>query len=249
MKESQMSNPDPNREMPASAPKRGVRYASEHRDPIDEIAASPLQGVRPRQKRAYVMAAIAGVALVGAFVISPVGAGLGHRMLANVPGLAVAAASFEGGFGPSFFAELQGGLLNGAIEAVVEAHADRMIRHLAIEIDATTEQQDKLRAVVGGAVHDLLPMREKLLAARATARDLLTQQTIDRGTIEKFRADQIAVHDAASKRLVQAVADAAEILAPEQRRKLSNMMPPRGGPWGGGWGRGPWGNWGGFGRN
>jgi hypothetical protein len=46
------------------------------------------------------------------------------------------------------------------------------------------------------------------------------------------------------------VADAAEILAPEQRRKLSNMVPPRGGPWGGGpWGRGPWGNWGGFGRN
>jgi len=103
-------------------------------------------------------------------------------------------------------------------------------------------------------VHDLLPMREKLLAARATARDLLTQQTIDRAAIEKFRADQIAVHDATSKRLVQAVADAAEILTPEQRRKLSNMMPPRGGPWGGGWGggpwgRGPWGHWGGFGRN
>jgi protein CpxP len=249
-----MSNLDPIREMPASAPQRGVWYASERRDPIDEVAASPPQGVRPRHKRAYVMAAIAGVALVGAFVISPVGAGWGHRVLANVPGLAVAAASFEGGSGPSFFAELQGGVLNGVIEAAVEAHADRMIRHLAIEIDATTEQQDKLRAVVGGAVHDLLPMREKLLDARATARDLLTQQTIDRAAIEKFRVDQIAVHDAVSKRLVQAVADAAEILTPEQRRKLNNMLPSRGGPWGGGWGgrpwgRGPWGNWGGFGRN
>ena len=249
-----MSNPDPIREMPASASKRGVWYASERRDPIDEIAASPPQGARPRQKRAYVMAVIAGVALVGAFAISPVGPGLGHRILASVPGMAAAAAPFDGGFPPGLAADWRSGLLDGAIEAVVQAHADRMIRHLAIEIDATTEQQDKLRAVVGGAVHDLLPMREKLLAARATARDLLTQQTIDRAAIEKFRADQIAVHDATSKRLVQAVADAAEILTPEQRRKLSNMMPPRGGPWGGGWGggpwgRGPWGHWGGFGRN
>jgi len=83
------------------------------------------------------------------------------------------------------------------------------------------------------------------MAARTTARDLLTQQTIDRAAIEKLRVDQIAVHDAASKRLVQAVADAAEALTPEQRRKLGNMLPPRGGPMD----RGPWGNWGGFGRN
>jgi periplasmic protein CpxP/Spy len=250
MKESQMSTHDPIREMPASAPQRGVWYGSERRDPIDEITASPPQGVRSRKKRAYVMAAVAGGALVGAFVLSPAGSGLGHRVLASVPGMAAAAAPFEGGFPPGLVADWRSGLFDGAIEAVVVAHADRMIRHLAIEIDATTEQQDKLRAVVGGAVHDLLPMREKLLAARATARDLLTQQTIDRGAIEKFRADQIAFHDATSKRLVQAVADAAEILTPEQRRKLSNMMPPRGGPWGGGpWGRGPWGHWGGFGRN
>lgn len=249
-----MSTHDPIHEMPASAPKRGAWYGSERRDPIDEITASPPQGVRPRKKRVYVMAAIAGVALIGAFVLSPAGPGLGHRILASVPGMGAAAAPFEGGFPPGLAADWRSGLLDGAIEAVVEAHADRVIRHLAIEIDATTEQQDKLRAVVGGAVHDLLPMREKLLAARSTARDLLTQQTIDRSAIEKFRADQIAFHDATSKRLVQAVADAAEILTPEQRRKLSNMMPPRGGPWGGGWGggpwgRGPWGNWGGFGRN
>jgi protein CpxP len=163
--------------------------------------------------------------------------------------MAAAAAPFEGGFGRGFAADWQGGLFSGAIEAVIEAHADRMIRHVSIEIDATTEQQDKLRAIVRGAVKDLLPVREKVLAARTTARELLTQQTIDRGAIEKLRADQIAIHDAASKRLVQAVADAAEVLTPEQRRKLSTMLPPRGGRWGGGpWGHGPWGNWGGFGR-
>jgi periplasmic protein CpxP/Spy len=221
-------------------------------DPKSEMPVSAPQGGRLRRS-AYIAVGVAGVTLVGAFAGSFVGPGFSHRMLANVSGMVADAAPFEGGFAPGP-ADWRSGLLDGAIEAVVEAHADRMIRHLAVEIDATTEQQDKLRAVVRSAVQDLLPVREKLLSARATARDLLTQQTIDRAAIEKLRTDQIAVHDAVSKRLVQAVADAADILTPEQRRRLSSMLPPRGGPWGGGWGggpwgRGPWGNWGGFWRN
>lgn len=226
-------------------------------DPRNEMAAPVPRSGRLRRNSTYIAMTIAGMALVWAF--APVGLGLSHRVLANVSGIAAAAAPFEGGFGPGFAADWRSDLLDGAIEAVVEIHADRMIRHLAIEIDATAEQQDKLRAVVRGAVKDLLPVREKLLAARATARDLLTQQTIDRAAIEKLRADQIAVHDATSKRVIQAVADAAEVLTPEQRRKLADMLPRHGGsyggywgggPWRGGpWGRGPWGNWGGFGHN
>jgi Spy/CpxP family protein refolding chaperone len=159
-------------------------------------------------------------------------------MLAHVPGMA--AAQFEDGFGAGFAADRQIGLFDGAIEALVEAHADRMIRHLSVDIDATADQQEKLRAIVREAIKDLLPAREKLQAARATARGLLTQQTIDRAAIEKFRTDQIATHDALSKRLVAAVADAAEVLTPEQRRKVSDMLPGRGGRWGGPWwGHGP----------
>ena len=219
-------------------------------DPTSQNPASASQSGRARRNRASVAAAIAGAALIGALANSSLGRALGHRMLANVPGVA-AAATFEGGFGPGFAgADWQSGLLSGTIEAIVEARADRMIRHLSIELDATAEQQDKLRAIVHAAVKDLLPVRDKVLAARASARELWTQQTIDRTAIEKLRADQIAIYDATSKRLVQAVADAAEALTPEQRRKLATMLPPRGGPWSGSpWGRGPWGHWGGFGRN
>jgi periplasmic protein CpxP/Spy len=236
-----MSDHDPNREMPASEPKRGVWYASRRHDPIPEMATG--QAKRRRRSGLYIVAAIAGVALIGAFAGSSLGQGLGHRVLAQVPGMAAAEVSFEDGFGPGFGPRFltQAGLFDGAIEALVQAHADRMVRHLAIEIDATAEQQDKLRAIVRDAIKDLLPMREKVLAASATARELLTQQTIDRAAIEKFRAEQIATHDTASKRLVQAVADAAEVLTPEQRRKINDMLPARGGRWGGGpwWGHGP----------
>src|SRR5262249_39588021 len=166
-----MSDHDPKSEMPASAPQPGGR-----------------------QRRAYIAATVAGVALIAAFASSSLGQGLGHRVPAQVPGLAGARASLGGGSGPRLAVGWPCGPLDTATGPLIEAHADRMIRHLSVEIDATAEQQEKLRAIVRDAVKDLLPLREKVLAARATARELLTQQTIDRAAIEKFRADQIATH-------------------------------------------------------
>jgi periplasmic protein CpxP/Spy len=228
MKECQMSDHDRESEMPAPA----------------------AQGGRPRGRGFYIASAVASVALIGAFASSSIGQGLGHHLLAQVPGAMAAAPAGDGpgpGLDPDLVAEGHGGFFDGIVEAVVAAHADRMVRHLAVEVDATAEQEDKLRAIVREAVKDLLPVREKIVAARATARDLLTQQTVDRVAIEKFRADLIATHDAVSKRLVQAVADAAEVLTPEQRRRISDMVALRRGHWGGGpWGRGPWGHWGGW---
>jgi Spy/CpxP family protein refolding chaperone len=187
------------------------------------------------RRRVGIVAGLAAVAVIGAFATSPAG----HRVLAHVPVFGpelAAAAPFDDGPG------WRSSLFDGIIGTVVEAHADRAVRHLSIEIDATTAQQDKLRAIVRDAVKDLLPVREKIMAARATARDLLTQETVDRAALEKFRTDMLATHDAVSKRLVQAVADAAEVLTPEQRRKIADMVAAHRAHWGGGpWGHGPWG--------
>jgi periplasmic protein CpxP/Spy len=213
-------------------------------DPKSETPASVPAGGRPRRRFTSVAAALATGVLLGVFAGSSAGQELGRRTLAHVPGMAAFAARFEDGFGPGFAppfaADWQSGLFDGAIAALVQAHADRMIRHLSIDIEATADQQEKLRAIVRDAIKDLLPVREKLQAARASARQLLTEQTIDRAALEKFRTDQIATHDAASRRLVAAVADAAEVLTPEQRRKVLDMLPGRGG-WGGGhwWGHAP----------
>jgi protein CpxP len=196
---------------------------SDH-DSHSETPAVAAQGGGSRWRDPYIATAIAGVAVVVVFSGASAGQGLGHRMLARAPGLPVAAAAFDD--------RRRRGLFDSMIETVLEAHADRMVRHLSAEIDATAEQQDKLRAIVTGALMDLMPVREKMMAARATARDLLTQQTIDRTAIEAFRADLIETHDAVSKRLVQAVGDAAEVLTPEQRRRISDMLPARGGPFG-----------------
>jgi protein CpxP len=117
------------------------------------------------------------------------------------------------------------GFMGGSFDpARVEEGADRAVRHLAIEIDATTEQQEKLRAIVKGAVKDLLPMREKAVSARQRGRVLLTQPTIDRAAIEALRTEQLALADAASKRFAQALGDTAEVLTPEQRRKIDDRL-------------------------
>jgi protein CpxP len=138
-------------------------------------------------------------------------------------------AGFGPGFGPGHWHG--GGLMGESFDpAQAEQRADRMVRHMAIELDATDAQQDKLRAIVKAAVKDLIPLREKVQSARLKARELLTQPTIDRAEIEKFRTEQVALADTFSKRVSQAIGDAADILTPDQRRKLNDRLPPRGGP-------------------
>jgi protein CpxP len=112
--------------------------------------------------------------------------------------------------------------------AMIEDRADRMVRHLAIELDANNDQQEKLRGIVRAMLKDVLPARDRAFAARRQARELLTATTIDRAAIEKLRADQIALADTVSKRVTQALGDAADVLSPEQRRKLADRFPPHG---------------------
>jgi Spy/CpxP family protein refolding chaperone len=117
------------------------------------------------------------------------------------------------------------GFMRGPLSpAQIEDRVDRRIRHAAIELDATPEQLEKLRAIAKGAVKDLLPMREKAQAAHARVTELLTQPKIDRAAIEAFRAEHLGLADAASKRFAQAVTDAAEVLTPEQRQKAHEWL-------------------------
>ena len=121
-----------------------------------------------------------------------------------------------------------GGVFGGPLSpAQIDDRIDRMSKHLAIELDATSDQQVKVANIAKAAVADLRPLREKAHAARAQAITLLTAPTIDRSAIERLRAEQIGLAETASKRIAQALADVAEVLSPEQRRKVADWMASR----------------------
>jgi periplasmic protein CpxP/Spy len=131
-----------------------------------------------------------------------------------------------------------GGVFGGPLSpAQVDDRIDRMSKHMAIELDATADQQVKIANIAKAAVADLRPLREKAHAARAQAVTLLTAPTIDRSAIERLRAEQIGLAETASKRIAQALADAADVLSPEQRRKVADWMASRR-PWWARWHRG-----------
>lgn len=151
-------------------------------------------------------------------------------------GLTGAAASQAFGAGDGFGMWHGRGFMGGRMghkldPAQIEQRLDRRVRHFAVDVDATPEQTERLRAVARSALRDLLPLREKAFdGSRERFLSLLTQPTIDRSAIEALRAEKVATLDQVSKRVAQAFADAAEILTPEQRKAVAERWATRGHP-------------------
>ena len=133
-------------------------------------------------------------------------------------GIGIKAFAHGGGYGGWH----RGGFAAGPLDpAAVDEHLERMLKHLYVEIDATDEQKQRLAPIVKQAAKDLLPLREKMQAARKQAIELLTRDTIDRGAIEALRAEQVQLAEQASRRIAQSLADAVEVLTPAQRKELA----------------------------
>lgn len=109
--------------------------------------------------------------------------------------------------------------------ATAEKHIDRMIERMLS--DGTPEQKAKVRAIAKAAMTDLRPLHEQHHAAREQAIKVLSQPTIDRAALEKIRAGEVQLAEQISRRMTQAMADAAEVLTPEQRVKLAERFKKR----------------------
>ncbi|MDQ1920397.1 Spy/CpxP family protein refolding chaperone [Massilia pseudoviolaceinigra] len=152
----------------------------------------------------------------------------GRRWLVGAAlGLAAGAMSLAGA---SFAGEGRGmhghrGHLAAMDPADAAKHIDRMVEHLLS--DGTAEQKARLSAVAKAAFADVQPMHREHKASREKARTLLSAPTIDRVALEQLRVDEVQRLDHVSKRILEAVADAADVLTPEQRVRFAAHMKKR----------------------
>jgi protein CpxP len=111
-----------------------------------------------------------------------------------------------------------------------EERARRMewrIGKMVKAIGGTAQQQEQLVAIARTAMAELRPLRDQRRQARLRGLELLAVPVIDRRALEQARATQMQMADAASRRMVQAMADGAEVLTPEQRVKVAAHMKQR----------------------
>jgi len=163
---------------------------------------------------------------------SPSGGGDSRRRFFWRAATATVIAGLATGIGARAFAHgggvcgwPRGGLMGAALDpATLDAHLDRALKHLYVEIDATDAQKQQLAPIVKGAARDLLPLRAKMHDARRQAVELLSQQNIDRVALETLRADQLKLAEMASQRFTQAIADVADVLTPDQRKQLAERI-------------------------
>ncbi len=101
---------------------------------------------------------------------------------------------------------------------------ERMVDRLGWAVDASSEQKQKLGAIIGRAADDLRPLRERHLEARRQAAEALAGPTIDRARLEALRVDQMQLADQASQRITAALVEAAEVLTPAQRADLARRL-------------------------
>ena len=115
--------------------------------------------------------------------IGRIGAALAALAMAAIVGLALAgsaSASWMGGPGGHGFGP-PGMMMVGPLDpAEVKARVERIVAHVAIEIDATEEQKQKLTAIFVSAANDLMPIRAEIMETRQAGEliGLLTATTV-----------------------------------------------------------------------
>lgn len=129
--------------------------------------------------------------------------------------LASGGGPFGGGFGGGCH-----GPRGAMSQQNCQEHAQFAAEWALRKVDATEEQQAKVKQIVGDAVRDLSALAERHHSNREAVAGELSKAEVDRQAIERIRKAEMELADQASSRVMTAVADAAETLTVEQRKEL-----------------------------
>lgn len=114
-----------------------------------------------------------------------------------------------------------GGMMGGPMMG--GPHAERMLD----AVGATAEQKAQIKQIMDAAHAELKAQRDTGRGLHDQMRLLFTQPTVDARAAEVLRAQLVAQHDQASKRMMQAMLEVSRVLTPEQRAKMADMAGQR----------------------
>lgn len=103
-------------------------------------------------------------------------------------------------------------------------HVELATDWLLTRIRATPEQRQHVQSIVQETVSDLAQVKDQHRQYHQALLEALGQTTVDRDTLRNVRAAAVQLLDTASRRMVEAVAEVAETLTPEQRTELLSFM-------------------------
>ncbi len=102
-----------------------------------------------------------------------------------------------------------------------------MVTRWLDRVNATPEQRTQIEQIMQANAGEMRAQREAGRALREQAMALFAQPTVDANAVEALRQKQLAMHDAASKRMSTAMLEISRVLTPEQRKQMAEYMSQR----------------------
>lgn len=100
---------------------------------------------------------------------------------------------------------------------------EKRVDYLLYKLDATQDQRAEVKTILDTAFSDLQGLREGGRGGREALIAELAKPSVDRDALEALRTQHLDTADQASQRILQAIADAADVLTPEQRARLPEI--------------------------
>jgi Spy/CpxP family protein refolding chaperone len=116
-----------------------------------------------------------------------------------------------------------GGGHHGMMAGNSQEHLEH-VQAMLTKIGASDAQKQQIEGILKPAFEDMKVAHESHSAAFKQFHEAIMAPSIDRARLESLRAEQIKSLDEASKRLVTAISDAAEVLSPDQRAALAKAI-------------------------
>jgi periplasmic protein CpxP/Spy len=108
--------------------------------------------------------------------------------------------------------------------AAMRLHAEFVVDRALRRAEASDEQRQQIEAILERVFDAHKSLRAEREAMREEAAAVLTADSIDRARLEALRARHLQLIEKGSRQVTQAIGDAAEVLTPEQRRKLVGWL-------------------------